>query len=195
MNPVAKSSGKMKKTNNANAPRTVLTLPTLDISEGADEKQKLDFMLKVATKSKLIEFKLDNTTTYNYVNSKDSIGYSVVQDENGFNLVYQTPKYANRHGYSDYSSCPFEVVRQVSPECLIIRAMNYTPDPYWKPEMVPGDFGAHCVNNHEQRYLYQSNPNAREIRIRKHKDGRWYDKDKENYSLSENPYAFYDYNF
>lgn len=183
----------MKKTNDANAPKTILTLPTLDVPKGADEKQKLNFMLKVAAESKLIEFNLDNTTTYNYANSNDSVWYSVVQDANGFNLVYQTPKYANRRGYSDCS--PFEVVRQVSSKCLIIRAMNYTLDPSWKPEMIPGGFSAHCVNNHEQRYLYDSNPNAREIRIRKHKDGRWYDQNKENYSPSENPCAFYDYNF
>ncbi|NDD55751.1 hypothetical protein EBZ39_18115 [bacterium] len=125
----------MKKTNNVNALKTVLTPPTLDV-----------------------------------------------------------PKYANQRSYSD--CVPFEVVRQVSSKCLIIRAMKYTLDPSWKPEMIPGGFSAHCANNHEQRYLYESNPNASEIRIRKHKDGRWYSRDGVyTYSLSENPHAFYDYNF
>lgn len=190
-----KNTKNTKKTNNTNAPKTILTLPTLDVPNGADEQQKLDVMLKIATESNLIEFKPDNTRWCNYAKSQDALWYSVVENENGFNLVYQTPKYANQRGYSD--CCPFEVVRQVSSKCLVIRAMNYTLDPSWKPEMIPGGFSAHCTNNHEQRYIYESNPTAPEIRIRKHKNGRWYSGSNGVYvySLSEKPHAFYDYNF
>ena len=30
----------------------------------------------------------------------------------------------------------------------------------WKPEFIPGGFAGHCVNNAEQRYAYQPNPDG-----------------------------------
>ena len=97
--------------------------------------------------------------------------------------------YANRYGYSDVE--PYEVVRVISDKTIEVRAMTATKDPSWKPVFHTGGFTAHCSNQHEQRWFYQSNPDAPVERIRKSKKG-W---KKGEFRISDEPHRFYDYNF
>lgn len=101
-------------------------------------------------------------------------------------------KYANLIGYSDIS--PFEVVRVISDKTIEIREMKAELDPNWKPDMIPGGFSAHCVNQIDQKWIISPNENSIVIRIRKQKNGKWKSVFGEH-RLSETPRKFYDYNF
>lgn len=101
-------------------------------------------------------------------------------------------QYANRFGYSDVE--PYEVVRAVSAITLEIRAMRAERAHDWKPEIIPGGFAGHCVNQHEQRWIISSDPSAPIVRIRLGKKG-WKDRHGNRYTLSDRPKKFYDYNF
>jgi hypothetical protein len=101
--------------------------------------------------------------------------------------------YANHLGYSDTS--PYEIVRRVSERCIEIRPMDAVRDPAFTPEFVVGGFSAHCWNQHDQRWIISSNPEARVIRIRLHKDGCWRCKHGARYVLAVKPVKYYDYNF
>jgi len=101
--------------------------------------------------------------------------------------------YANYLGWSDIH--PFEIVRRVSNKTIDIRGMDAELDPDWKPEIIPGGFAGHCVNQREQRWNIVSNPANRVIRIRLHKSGDWKDTRGLKFSLSDQPVKFYDYDF
>lgn len=101
-------------------------------------------------------------------------------------------KYANRIGYSDVE--PFEVVRVVSPKIIEVRAMKATLDPSWKPEMHPGGFGAHCSNQHQQRWVIVSDETRPSLRLFLRKDGYFYGFGS-RFKLEDAPRKFYDYNF
>lgn len=104
-----------------------------------------------------------------------------------------TFNFANHIGYSDVN--PFEVVRHVSDRTIEIRAMDAERDPTFQAQFVPGGFSAHCLNQHDQKWIITSKPTARVIRIRLHKDGAWRDGNGERYVLAVKPIKFYDYNF
>jgi hypothetical protein len=100
--------------------------------------------------------------------------------------------YANLHGYSDVY--PYEVVRVISDKTVEVRAMQYAPDPNWKPEMIPGGFAAHCTNQSEQKWIITPNPDSITIRVRKRKNGTWHSAFG-RHVFSDKPRYFYDYNF
>lgn len=102
-------------------------------------------------------------------------------------------QYANQHGYSDVT--PYEIINWVSDKTIEVRLMAYKLDEDWKPEFHAGGFSAHCSNQSEQRYTYSSDEEEPIRRIRLHKNGRWFDKNGNQYRLSEKPRRFYDYNF
>jgi hypothetical protein len=101
-------------------------------------------------------------------------------------------KYANRYGYSQVY--PYEIVRVISDKTIEVREMEALPDPNWKPEIIPGGFFGHCVNQDEQTWIIKSDHTAKTIRIRKRKDGKWYSK-MGRHVLEDKPRYFYDYNF
>lgn len=101
--------------------------------------------------------------------------------------------YANQYGHSDVY--PFEVVNTVSMKTLEIRPMGYKLTEGWKPEFILGGFAGHCTNQQSQTYDYHQLPDEPVIRIRKHKNDKWFDKSGNRYVLSEKPRRFYDYNF
>lgn len=102
-----------------------------------------------------------------------------------------TTQYMNLHLYSDIF--PYEVIRWVSEKTVEIRMMKAELDPQWKPEFVAGGFLGHCVNQDEQRYIYESNGDAKVIRARLTARG-W--KSKAGiHKLSDSPRRKYDYNF
>ena len=99
--------------------------------------------------------------------------------------------YANMHGWSDVE--PFEIVKVISDKTIVIKKMIAEKDENWKPEVIPGGFAGHCVNQNEQKWSYKSAPEAIEIKARLGKKG-W----KSAYGkhvLSVEPRKFYDYNF
>ena len=100
--------------------------------------------------------------------------------------------YANHIGYSDVT--PFEVVRCVSLKTLDIREMVATEKP-WMRQFMAGGFLGHVVNQEDQDWDIQPDPEAPVIRIRKRKDGKWYDSHGARYALAEKPVKFHDFNF
>lgn len=108
-----------------------------------------------------------------------------------------TAKFANLHMFSDVR--PYEVVRSISASTLEIREMTAVLDPDWKPEILPGGFAGHCVNQSSQRWIYKSDENAPVIRIRRvnPRNNRGYEW-KSVYGvhkLADQPRRFHDYNF
>jgi hypothetical protein len=100
--------------------------------------------------------------------------------------------YANHIGYSDIN--PYEVVRVVSDKTLEVRAMDAKLAEGQKPEIIPGGFVGHCVNQHSLKYDITSNPQNSIIKIRLHKNGYYYYHGSK-FQLSDKPVRFYDYNF
>ena len=101
--------------------------------------------------------------------------------------------YANHYGYSDVN--PYEVVGHVSEKTIEVRAMNAERDPEWSPEIIPGGFSGHCVNQQSQKWIIKSDPKGPIVRIRLRKNGRWYDKYGNEFGLSDRPVKHHDYNF
>jgi hypothetical protein len=101
-------------------------------------------------------------------------------------------KFANMILWSDV--LPFEIVRIVSDKCIEVREMKATRDESVNLEFSVGGFAAHCSNQHEQKWIYTSNPENRVQRIRKNKKGGW-GIGKTRFSLSDKPFKFHDYNF
>lgn len=100
--------------------------------------------------------------------------------------------YANHIGYSDIN--PFEVVKHVSDKALDIREMVATEKP-WMRQFMAGGFLGHVVNQEDQDWDIQPDPEAPVIRIRKHKNGQWYDRYGARYVLADKPVKFHDFNF
>jgi len=105
-----------------------------------------------------------------------------------------TFNFANHIGYSDVN--PYEIVRRVSDRTIEIREMNAErSNPAEDMGFQPGGFVGHFSDQHKQEWTITSNPEARVIRIRLQKDGKWRCKHGERYVLAVKPRKFYDYNF
>lgn len=101
-------------------------------------------------------------------------------------------KFANHAGYTDWH--PYEIVRIVSDKTIEIREMASKLDPDWKPDIIPGGFAGHCVNNNSQEWIYESKPDGLVTKARLHKDGRWYSS-QGRHVIMDKPRRFHDYNF
>ena len=101
--------------------------------------------------------------------------------------------YANHIGWSDVN--PYEVVRVVSDKTLEIREMNAERDESWKPEIIPGGFLVHCVNQNSQKWIITSDESREVVRIRLSAKKGWQDKYGRRFQLADKPVKFYDYNF
>lgn len=127
-------------------------------------------------------------------------GYSIIHITSGdkhhdCGWNFDKVAYANFYGYSDID--PFEIVRFVTPKCIEIRAMRATEEK-WDPIWVPDGFGVICINQHNQKWKIESDPNAPTIRIRRHcgkKKGGWFSANGLRFILSNKPHKLYDYNF
>jgi hypothetical protein len=100
--------------------------------------------------------------------------------------------HANMHGWSDVT--PFEIVRVVSPKTIEVRAMIAEQNESFKPEIIPGGFAGHCVNQGQQKWNYKSAPEGMVLRARLRKDGNFH-SNFGKHVLSTEPRKFYDYNF
>jgi hypothetical protein len=103
-------------------------------------------------------------------------------------------QYANHIGYSDVN--PYEIVRRVSDRTIEVRPMSAVrANPAEDMGFKPGGFVGHFSDQHKQEWAITSNPEARTIRIRLQKDGKWRCKHGERFVLAVKPRKFYDYNF
>lgn len=103
------------------------------------------------------------------------------------------PKYANLIGYSDVK--PFEILAtSKTGKQITIRWMRATLDPTWKPEFHAGGFSAHCSNQHDQRWTYESDKELPTIKAHLRKDGR-YHSTYGKHAIQDEPRCFHDYNF
>jgi len=93
--------------------------------------------------------------------------------------------------YSDSTACTIVWI-SATRKTIAIQADHAELD-NWKPEMIPGGFSAHCVNNHSQRYRYRPNPEARIRKARLRKDGTYRLVTREK--VIEGRHHFHDYNF
>lgn len=80
-----------------------------------------------------------------------------------------------------------------TPKTITIQQDKATLDSNFKPEWIPGGFAGHCINQEEQTWTYEPNPNGEILRIRwseKHEAWRYLNK-----NLTMGRHEFYDYNF
>jgi len=101
--------------------------------------------------------------------------------------------YFNKLGRSQ--QYPYEVIRIISSQTVLIRRMDTESHPDWKPDFSTGGFAGHCHNQHEQKWIYKSNPDYLPFRIRKKKDGFGWTFKGQLFFPSDTPIYFYDYNF
>jgi hypothetical protein len=93
--------------------------------------------------------------------------------------------------YSDRTAC---TVIRISPSGKTVWMQEDTAVlDGWKPEFIPGGFSGHCVNNTEQRYAYQSDPQGAIYRASVRKDGKLRTTNGER--VISGRHHFHDYNF
>jgi len=102
-------------------------------------------------------------------------------------------KYANHMGWSDVN--PWEITMIVSEKTIEIKSMKATKDDSVKLKWVAGGFAGHCVNQRDQEWFIESDSEGARKRIRRRKDGYWYDKYNSRFIIDLEPHKFYDYNF
>jgi len=101
--------------------------------------------------------------------------------------------YATELGYTDRRA--YEVVRVVTEKTIEVRRMNATRDKSVELEFHVGGFSAHCSNQNDQKWTFESDESNPVIRIRKLKYGPYYTNSGTKFRLDETPCEFYDYNF
>lgn len=70
-----------------------------------------------------------------------------------------------------------------------------TRKPEWKPEIIPGGFAGHCVNNSSQEYDYEPQPDGPERCFKLNKKGEWTCRKSYSRVTLGKRSAFYDYHF
>lgn len=96
-------------------------------------------------------------------------------------------------GWSDRAA--YHVVAiSASRRTLTLARATARLDPTWKPIVAPGGFVGHCLNNNEQRWLIEENPNGDRVTVRLHKNGQWREANGNRYTIGE-AREFHDYNF
>lgn len=69
-------------------------------------------------------------------------------------------------------------------------------DPNFKPQWEPGGFSAICLNNNEQSWTYERDPDGEIVRCRwSEKNGRYQTGSDGSIAIGRGRHEFYDYNF
>ena len=95
------------------------------------------------------------------------------------------------HYYSDAEA--YTIIKRTA-TTLTIQRDKATLDPNFKPEIIPGGFVGHCINQHEQTYTYEPDPNGRIYKA-------YWSEAKKGYYVSgclhvtPGRHEYYDYNF
>lgn len=86
----------------------------------------------------------------------------------------------------------YTVIKRTA-KTLVLQRDKATLSPDWKPHFIPGGFCGTVINQNEQEYIYEPDPDGRIIRA------FWSEKDKrykwQGLYLSYGRNEFYDYNF
>ena len=86
----------------------------------------------------------------------------------------------------------YTVIKRTA-KTLTLQRDRVTRDPEWKPDYIPGGFSVICLNNSEQRWLYESDPEGKVI------TAHWSQKKLGFYwqglHVIPGRCEFYDYNF
>lgn len=95
------------------------------------------------------------------------------------------------HYWTDAHACT--VIRRTKDK-LILQQDRAILDPNFKPDFIPGGFAGTVINQHEQTYTYERNPEGRIYEaFWSDRKGGWY-ADK-CLHLTYGRHEFYDYNF
>ena len=103
-----------------------------------------------------------------------------VQVGDGATVCY----WSDRHAYDVIAKTPCT---------LTLRRCKATLKPTYKPEFIPGGFAAHCVNNNEQDYDYENDPDGVIKKAYWSKKNHRYYVDK--LPVTAGRHEHYDYNF
>ncbi len=90
-----------------------------------------------------------------------------------------------------FTAHPYEIVRHVSDKTIEIRKMWAERD---SSVQVPSECRDILRNWKGQNWKTRSQPDVPTIRIRRHKDGQWYDADGGWYKFHDEPVSFYNFN-
>lgn len=77
---------------------------------------------------------------------------------------------------------------------VTVRRDKATLDPNFKPEWIPGGFAAHCINQENQTYTYEEDPDGKIYTFRWSRKYGSYGTPG-NFQLTKGRREFYDYNF
>jgi len=130
----------------------------------------------------------DRKEVVEVVNNMFEISDRLKKYLNGYHHTTKIRQYCNEYGYTDVH--PYEVVRVISPNCVILRALD-TIQTKFPQHYEVGGFSAHCVDNYNQEYTYHSNVLNPLVKIKKGKKGWGNGK----FQMSNFPQKHYDYNF
>lgn len=87
----------------------------------------------------------------------------------------------------------YTVIR-MTPHTLTLQRDKVTHANGYKPEYIPGGFGAHCTNNAEQKWEYSADPEGEIVRAYWHPSQRCFMVNK-TLKVVPGRHEFYDYNF
>lgn len=85
-------------------------------------------------------------------------------------------------------------VIKVTKNTVTVRRDTATLNPDFKPEIIPGGFVGHCINQDEQTYTYKPDEKGTVYTFHWSKKYRRYGQPG-NLTLSKGRHEFYDYNF
>lgn len=95
--------------------------------------------------------------------------------------------------YSDRHAC---TVIAKTAKTITVQRDKATLDPNFKPKWEPGGFSAVCLNQHEQKWNYERDPNGEVTRCYwSEKLGRYTTGRDQSVWISPGRHEFYDYNF
>lgn len=145
--------------------------------------------------------KMESLERYNSKGNTEMVGFMMEELEKyarEFDQIFLTPanvKVGDGVTMHLYSDAHAGTVVKVTKTSVTVQRDKATIDPNFKPEFVVGGFAGHCTNQSDQKYTYESNPNAETIKFNWSKKYGQFKNSKQGRSLAKGRREFYDYNF
>jgi hypothetical protein len=118
-----------------------------------------------------------------------------LQANSEFRIVEEVKTFTHVSEYLYTDVRAFEIVKVISDKTIEVRQMATKHDISHLTQHV-GGFSAHTENQRNQKVTYASEPNNPVIRIRRKKNNpELWTSNGSRFGLTQEPYAFYDYNF
>ena len=118
-----------------------------------------------------------------------------LQANSEFRIVEEVKTFTHVSEYCYTDVRAFEIVKVISDKTIEVRQMATKHDISHLTQHV-GGFSAHTENQRNQKVTYASEPNNPVIRIRRKKNNpESWTSNGSKFGLTQEPYAFYDYNF